>query len=273
MQANEHIYMYSQGKEINDSADLNISGISFLDDSYQGCEEFIENDLQQESETNKNRDPLTTCTLSPPIKKLCTSESGSILTGNERKERNKLHTILENDPSQSFHFSQWKKDQIAKCKEIEGGNLIEDSPCVDVSCLTGDEEESDLALNEGTVVGGFSETPPFQFTQWAKQQVQVCRKIEKETDLGDIVLQRSLKSAEQNNRLKVASRERNSAPKFTEHSNSQFDFTEWAEDQVQLCRNFSDNKDTGSIDWESEKWGEWMYKTEKSDPCSPLSDE
>jgi len=42
---------------------------------------------------------------------------------------------------------------------------------------------------------------------------------------------------------------------------------------VQLCRNFSDNKDTGSIDWESEKWVEWMYKTEKSDPCSPLSNE
>ena len=268
MQSNEHIYMYSQGKEINDSADLNISGISFLDDSYQGCEEFFENDLQQESETDKNRDSLSTGTLSPPNKKLRTSESGSILTGDEWKERNKLHTILENDPSQSFHFSQWKRDQIENCKEIEGGNLIEDSPTcsVDASCLPGDEEESDLALNEGTVEEEFSETPPFQFTQWAKQQVQMCCKIEKETDIADIVLQRSLKSVEQNNRLKVTSRKRNSTPKFTDHSDSQFDFTEWAENQAQLCRNFSDTKDTESIDWESEKWGEWMYKTEKTGP-------
>ena len=111
--------------------------------------------------------------------------------------------------------------------------------------------------------GEFSETPPFQFTQWAKQQVQVCCKIEKETDIADIVLQQPLKSAEQINKLKVASRERNSAPKFTDHSDSQFDFTEWAKNQVQLCRNFSDTKDTGSIDWESEKWGEWIYKAKK----------
>ena len=275
MQSNEHIYMYSQGKEINDSTDLNISGISFLDDSYlQGCEEFIENDLQRESEADKNRDSLGTCTLSPPNKKPRTSERGACFKGDERKERNNLHTILENDSSQSFHFSQWKRDQIAKCKETEGGNLIEDSPCecLDASCLIGDEEESDLALNEDTVVE-FSETPPFQFTQWAKQQVQVCRKIEKETDVADILLQRSLKSAEQNNKLKVTSRERNSAPKLTDHSDSQFDFTEWAENQVQLCRNFSGTEDTGSIEWESEKWGEWMCKTEKTDPCSPLSNE
>ena len=265
MQSNEHIYMYSQGKEINDNTDINISGISCLDDSYQGCEEFIENDLQQESETDKNRYSLSICSLSPPNKKVRTSESGPCLAGDERKERNKLHTTLENDPSQSFHFSQWKRDQIAKCKETEGGNLIEDSPCecLDASCLIGDDEESDLALKEGTVGGEFSETPPFQFTQWAKQQVQVCRKIEKETDIADIVLQQPLKSAEQINKLKVASKERNSAPKFTDHSDSQFDFTEWAENQVQLCRNFSDTKDTGSIDWESEKWGEWMYKTKK----------
>ena len=252
MQSNEHIYMYSQGKEINDNTDLNISGISFLDNSrLQGCEEFIENDVQQGTETDKNRDSLGTCTLSPPNKKLRTSEGGSCLTEDERKERNKLHAILENDPSQSFHFSQWKRDQIAKCKEIEGGNLIDDSPCecLDASCLISDEEDSDLTLNEGTVGGEFSETPPFQFTQWAKQQVQVCRKIEKETVTADIVLQQSLKSAEQNNKLKVASRERKSAPKFTEHPDSQFDFTEWAENQVQLCRNYSDTKDTGSVDW------------------------
>ena len=272
MQSNEHLY--SQGEGINDSTDLNISGISFLDDSYQGCQEFIENDLQQESEIDKNRDSLTTSTLSPPNKKLRTSESASILTGDERRERNKLRTILENDPSQSFHFSQWKRDQIAKCKEIEGGNLTEDSPCVDASCLIGDEEESDLALNEGTVGGEFSETPPFQFTQWAKQQVQVCRKIEKETDIADIVLQRSLKSVEQNNRHKATSRERKREPEFTYHSDSPFDFTEWAENQVQLCRNFSDTTHTGSIDWESEKWGEWMYKlTENTDPCSLLSNQ
>ena len=252
MQSNEHIYMYSQGKEINDNTDLNISGISFLDNSHlQGCEEFIENDVQQGTEIDKNRDSLGTCTLSPPNKKLRTSESGSCLTEDERKERNKLHAILENDPSQSFHFSQWKRDQIAKCKEIEGGNLIDDSPCecLDASCLISDEEGSDLALNEGTVGGEFSETPPFQFTQWAKQQVQVCCKIEKETVAADIVLQQSLKSAEQNNKLKVASSERKTAPKFTDHSDSLFDFTEWAENQVQLCGNYSDTKDTGSIDW------------------------
>lgn len=259
MQSNEHIHMYSQGEEINDNTDFNISGISCLDDSYQSCEEFIENDLQQESETDKNRDSLSTCSLSPPNKKLRTLESAPCLTGDMRKERNKFHTTLENDSSSSFHFSQWKRDQIAKCKEIEGGNLIEDSPCecLDAKSLTGDEEESDLALKESSVEGEFSETPPFQFTQWAKQQVQVCRKIEKETDVADIVLQQSLKSAEQNNKPG------NSAPKFTDYSDSQFDFTEWAENQVPLCRNFSDSKYTGSIDWESKKWGEWMYKTKK----------
>lgn len=268
MQSNEHIY--SQGKEIHDNTDLNISGISCLDDSYQGCEEFIENNLQQESGTDKNRDSLSTRTLTPPNKKLRTSESGPSLTGDERTERNKLHTILESDPSQSFHFSQWKRDQIAKCKEIEGGNLIEDSSCADASCLTGDEEESDLSLSEGKVGGEFSETPPFQFTQWANQQAEVCRRIEKETD---IVLQQSLKSVKQNNKLKMTSREKNSAQKLTDHSDSQFDFTEWADNQVQLCRNFSDTKDAGSIDWESEKWGEWIYKTKKTDPSSLLSNE
>ena len=271
MQSNEHIYMYSQGREINDCTDLNISGISCLDDSYQGCQEFIENDSQQESETDKCSDSLST--LSPPNKKLRSSDGGPSLTGDERKKRNKLHTILEKDPSQSFHFSQWKRDQIAKCKEVEGGNLIEDSTFADASCLTGDEEESDHTLNEGNVAGEFSETPPFQFTQWAKRQVQVCRKIEKETDIADIVLQQSLKSVEPNNRLKVTSRENICVPKFTDHSDSQFDFTEWAENQVQFCKKFSDTRDAGSTDWESEKWGEWMYKTEETDSCSRLSNE
>lgn len=270
MPSNEHTYMYSQGKEIRDSADLNISGISCLDDSYQCCKEFSENDLQQESETNKNSNSLRTCTLSPPSKKLRTSQSGPSLTGDESKERNNVHTVLESDPSQSFHFSQWKRDQIAKCKEVEGGSLIEDSTFADASCLIVDEEES-----ESNLAGEFSETPPFQFTQWVNQQVKMCHKIEKETDVADIVLQRSLKSLEQSGRLKVTSKKRNtsSAPKFTDQSHSEFDFTEWAENQVQLCRKFSDTQDTGSTDWESGKWGQWMCKTEKTDSCSLLSDE
>ena len=275
MPSNEHIYMYSQGKEISDSADLNISGISCLDDSYRCCKEFSENDLQQESETNKNRDSLNSCTLSPPSKKLCTSQSGPSLTGDESKERNNVHTVLESDPSQSFHFSQWKRDQIAKCKEVEDGSLMEDGTFADASCLIVDKEESDLTLNEGNLAGEFSETPPFQFTQWANQQVKMCHKIEKETDVADIVLQRSLKSVEQSGRLKVTSRKRNTsgATKFTDQSHSEFDFTEWAENQVQLCRTFSDTQDTGSTDWESGKWGEWMCKTEKTSSCSLLSDE
>lgn len=267
--------MHSQEKEISDSTDLNISGISCLDDSYHCCKEFSENDLQPESETNKNRDSLRTCTLSPPSKKLCTSQSGPSLTGEESKEINNVHTALESDPSQSFQYSQWKRDQISKCREVEGRSLIEDGTFADANCLIVDKEESDLTINESNLAGEFSETPPFQFTQWVNQQVKMCHKIEKETDVADIVLQRSLKSVEQSGRLKVTSRERytSSAPKFTDQSHSEFDFTEWAEYQMQLCRKFSDTQDTGSTDWESGEWGEWMCKTEKTDSCSLFSDE
>ncbi|KAL9964632.1 hypothetical protein ACROYT_G028299 [Oculina patagonica] len=187
MQSNEHL-ICSQEKEISDNTDFNISGVSHLSDSFDNCDEFIENNLHQEAELENNRDSLSSPILTPPSKKARTSGSGrpTKLTGSEITERNKLHTE-EHEPSQSFHFSQWRRDQIAKCKKIQDENSIEDSACADASSLMSVEEESDLALDQSSVGVEFSETPPFRFTQWANQQVEVCRRIQKETDIPDVV--------------------------------------------------------------------------------------
>lgn len=242
-----------------------------MSDSFDNSDEFIENNLHQEAELENNRDSLSIPILNPPNKKARTSRSGgptsTILTGSERTERNKLLTE-ENEPSQSFHFSQWRRDQIATCKKIQDENSNEGSPCADASSLISVDEESDLTLDQGSVGVEFSETPPFQFTQWANQQVEVCRRIQKETDM---VLHQSRNSGEQSIKLKLGSRERNSAQKLTDHTDPQFDFSESAKNQVQLCQNFTETEDTGSANWESGKWGEWVYKTGKTASTPPLS--
>lgn len=233
----------------------------------------MENNLHQlELEPDKRRDSMDTHTLTPPNKKLRPSKSGSSLTESRRTVRNEFLSA-EDEPSQSFHFSQWKKDQIAKCKQIQDEHFIEGSPCADVNSLTNVEEELGLASGHSNVGVEFSETPPFQFTQWAKQQVEVCRRIQKETDSPGMVLHQSRNSGEQNNKPKLEPRGRNNTAILNNHSDSHFDFSEWAENQAKLCRRNQETEDTSTVNWENENWDEWIYKTGRTGPMSLLSDE
>lgn len=234
-----------------------------MGDSFDNSNEVIENDLHQES---NNRDFLDSPTLSPPNKKVRTSESRPDLMEGKRTERKKFLTA-ENEPSQPFHFTQWKRDQIAKCKKIQGEKFIEDSPCSVASSFMTVEEESDLALDQGSV--GVAETPLFQFTQWANQQVEECRRIQKETNISDLELHQLLNSKEQGIKLKLGLKEREKAQSLTNHSDSEFDFSESATNQLPICHNFAETEN--SAEWESEKWGEWVYKTGKnaSTPHNP----
>ena len=269
MLSNEQL-MCTQEKEISDNTDLNISGISHLDDSFDNPDEFIENNLHQEPRLDNNRDSMSSPIWTPPNKKMRTSRSDG--TESDATEISNLLTV-ENEPTQSFHFSQWRRDQIAKCKKIQDENFSEDSRCSVASGLMSVEEESDLASYQGSTGEEFSETPPFQFTQWANKQVEVCRRIQKETDILGEVNHQSGNSDEHSVKLKLRSREINSAQKFTSHSDAQFDFSESAKNQVRLWQNFAETEDTGSTDWESEKWGECIYKTGKTASNSPLSGE
>ena len=261
--------------EVTNTTDLNISGISHLNDSIDCSDGLDENDLLQVSEPDKDRDLQDTYTLTPPTKKQRTSKSGSSLTGSRKTERVNPALSPENELSQSFHFSQWRKDQIEKCKEIQDGDFTECSSCADMGSSTSAEEESGLELNHNSAGGEFSETPPFQFTQWAKQQVEVCRKIQKEADSPEMTLRQSLNSGEQTNKLKFGSRHTINLQMLNDHpqADSECDFSEWARNQIKLCRNLQqteDPADTASIDWEGEKWDEWICTTGKTACTSQL---
>ena len=114
----------SQGNEDHNSRELNISGISNLSDPSDILDDHGENDFPLRSEPDNNRAFFEAHTLTPPTKKQQTLNSDASFEESNSKDRADSLS-LEQEPSQSFHFSQWKKDQMAKCKEIQDRDFTE----------------------------------------------------------------------------------------------------------------------------------------------------
>ena len=171
----KHEPICSQNKDSTDQTDCDISGISLLGDSFEEFDDPIEADSPEGCVTHPNsRVPSNYCTYSPPHKKLRTSKSGENLSESTATERISLSSNIDSELSDSFHFTQWRKAQIAKCKEIQDECCFGESSCTDANVV----REPGLTLEHSNEETELSETPPFQFTQWAKQQVDICRKIQ-----------------------------------------------------------------------------------------------
>lgn len=237
--------------ESKDQTDCNISGISNLSDSFEDADELFETSSPEESVPDVKSESMKACTVSPPWKKFRTLSSGESLTQGSVTERSQSSSI-ESEPSQSFHFTQWRKDQIAKCKAIHDETSFEDSPCTDG--VTSSGIEPDLTFNHRNEVTEFSETPPFQFTQWANKQVEICRKIQKQAN--DIPSKERHETYSQDRELKLGSREGSA------DSESQSFYSGWSKIPVSTSRNLRDEiqEETGSSAsevWESETWDYW----------------
>ena len=314
-------------KENKCFTDLNISGISHLSDSFEDFDEQIETNSEG-FVPDKTCESQTTHTLSPPHKKFRTSENGERWTQSNPKEQS-----IESEASQPFHFSQWKKDQIAKCKEIqdeisiedssftescgdfsqrkiyqiakckgiqnerffeynpcsdgssgdftqwkreqiakckqiEDGNSFQVSPCIDVRGLNRSVEQPDSTLDHRNTETEFSETPPFQFTQWANQQMEICREIQNGgTD--NIYSKAIYQCLLQKDRLKLCSREGCSEEMLKGDSEPKGHFPDCAE----ICEKTStylhkgikeETPSSASEVWESETWDDWTQNKRQS---------
>lgn len=250
----------SQENEDHNSTELNISGISHLSDPSDIHDDHSENDFPLRSEPDNDRAFFEAHTLTPPTKKQQTLNSDASFEESNSKDRADSLS-LEQEPSQSFHFSQWKKDQVAKCKEIQDRDFTEYSFYNHAGSITSAGRECCHKVDYSNVGETSSETPPFEFTQWAKQQIDACSKIQKETYSPEDTPQTSFNSSEQSDSLKFSSRN------LTSQAYSEFDFSEWAKNQIKLCRNLQQTGDTGGIAWVDENWDEWIYTAGKM-PCT-----
>ena len=89
--------------------------------------------------------------------------------------RESNQSFTESELSESFHFTQWKNNEIAKCKEIQQKYSLKGHASTKSNNTF---KEYTFKLDSNSEDTEFSETPPFQFTQWAKQQVDICHKIQ-----------------------------------------------------------------------------------------------
>lgn len=254
-------------KEGTDQADCNISGVSNLSDSFEDLKGLAENDSLFKSLPGKNRESLMACTLSPPHKKFQTSKSRESVTESSTFGMSQSSSI-ESELSESFHFSQWRKDQIAKSKEIQDVCSFGDSSYTDESSMTIDIG-SCVTLDHKKEETELSETPPFQFTQWAKQQVQICREIQKQGNNNPNVALHH--SHSQDSKFKTGSTEASLEERSTDEYESQSLSSDWEKIHVKTSKNVEEEiqeetDNSTSEFWEIESWDGW-----KSKGTSPVS--
>lgn len=167
-----------QEKEGADQSDCNISGISLLNDSSEESDVLTDGNMQNEFEDGYS-ELQDSHTFYPPRKRIRISEQG------QKRTENNQSLSMESELSESFLFTQWRKYQIAKCREIQRKCTFGENPGTDQSCQNSYEGNSCEVDCKGEETE-FSETPSFQFTQWAKQQVEICHKIQNSKCLCDI---------------------------------------------------------------------------------------
>lgn len=244
----KHEPICSQDKESTDQTDCDISGLSLLSDSFEEFDDLIEADSPEECLTDLNSEVPSNCTFTPPHKKLRTSKSGENLSQSTATERC-LSSSVESQLSDSFYFTQWRKAQIAKCKEIQDECCLKESHCTDANVMG----EPGLTLDHRNEETELSETPPFQFTQWAKQQVEICRKIQRQAN--DMHCAELCHSPE----LKLQSREGSLEEKMKDDSESEFSLSsEWDKFCIKTTSNFHSEIHEGTGGSESDMWDSLM---------------
>ena len=152
--------------------DLNVSGVSYLSDLSQ------ENDQDSEISLREDSLPFDNGNL-PPNKKMRTTETTAVLAESECKTP---LAMVEDVESQTFCFTQWTRKQVLRCKQIQEENSLEDSS-VDLNSLPRCQDNFDLCYDQEETEVEFSQTPPFEFTQWVEKQVQICQKIHSASDI------------------------------------------------------------------------------------------
>ena len=187
--------------------------------------------------------------------------------------------------SSSWDFSQWKKDQIAKCREIQNEQSVQcslstNASCDDFSHAKRDakakyKETHDVNFTEDSPCkeSEFSETPTFQFTQWANQQVQICREIQEQE--GDPLFKKLHQPYVQKKRLSsmVGCFDQVSE----EESGHQGQFSDWTlnrertskDDACDEIQEYGRSND--SYDWENEGWDKWTASKRETDSVTGSS--
>lgn len=165
-----------QEEEGNDQSNFNISGISFLSDSSEELDDLTEDDFKTECAADGQNEIQESNSLCPPHKRphICEQEVNWV-------ESNQ--SFAESEVSESFHFTQWKNNEIAKCKEIQHKYSFKGDAGTNQSKNT--FEEYTFKVDGNSEETEFSETPSFRFTQWAKQQVEICHKIQSSKHLSN----------------------------------------------------------------------------------------
>ncbi|XP_029184308.2 uncharacterized protein LOC114952513 [Acropora millepora] len=163
-------------EESNDQSKFNISGISFLSDSSEELDVLIKDDFKSDCAVDGHDEIQEGNSFCPPHKRprICEQE------GNWRESD---QSFTESELSESFHFTQWRNNEIAKCKEIQHKYSFKGDASSNQSKNT--FEKYTFKVDSTSEETEYSETPPFQFTQWAKQQVDICQKIQSSKHLSN----------------------------------------------------------------------------------------
>ena len=178
-------------KERDCSNDLNVSGISQLDESFEDFGECFETNSTIQGGLFEDSD-FVIASSGPPRKKCRTLESVDNLPLCILKEETQSLPV-ESEMSQSFDFSQWKKYQIAKCKEIRDESFDEytGSPFTAASCswdfsqwkkdqIAKCKEIQDEICDENTVSRS-SAARNCDFSQWKQDQIAKCKEVQDES--------------------------------------------------------------------------------------------
>ena len=170
---------------------LNVSGISELDESFEDFWECLETNSAKQGGLFEDSD-FVIGSSGPPRKKCRTLKSGDNLPLCILKEE--IQSLpVEREMSQSFDFSQWKKYQIAKCKEIRDESFDEytGSPFTAASCswdfsqwkkdqIAKCKEIQDEICDENTVSRS-SAARNCDFSQWKQDQIAKCKEVQDES--------------------------------------------------------------------------------------------
>ena len=248
-------------KEGDCSNDLNVSGILQLDQSFEDFGECFETNSAIQGGLFEDSDFLIAFS-GPPRKKCRTLESGDNSPLCILKEETQSLPV-ESEMSQSFDFSQWKKDQIAKCKEIQDeicdentGSRSSAARSCDFSQWKQDQiakckEMQDESCYDYTD-SPFTASSRWDFSQWKKDQIAKCREIQNEQSVEcSLCTNASCDDFSHGKRDAKSKYKETHDVNFTEGSPCKesefsetptFQFTQWANQQVQICREIQEQE-------------------------------
>ena len=240
---------------------LNVSGISELDESFEDCWECLETNSAKQGGLFEDSD-FVIGSSGPPRKKCRTLKSGDNLPLCILKEEVQSLPV-ESEMSQSFDFSQWKTDQIAKCKDIQDkicdentGSYSRAAKSCDFSQWKQDEiakckEVQDESCYDHTD-SPFTASSSWDFSQWKKDQIAKCREIQNEQSAEcSLCTNASFDDLSHGKRDAKAKYKETHDVNFTEDSPCKesefsktptFQFTQWANQQVQICREIQEQE-------------------------------